>query len=78
MAATVLNSVNAIEMSIYVVRAFVGLRELARIHAVLATKLAKLEKRVTKHDSELHEIIGLLRTFLAPERGQRRRIGYLN
>jgi hypothetical protein len=76
MAATVLNSANAIEMSIYVVRAFVRLRDLAGAHAFLAAKLAELEKRVTGHDSELREIISTLRALLTPDRQPRRRIGY--
>lgn len=76
MAATVLNSPRAIEMSIYVVRAFIRLRELAGAHAFLAAKLAKLEKRVTKHDSELAEIVDILRALLQPAPRARRKIGF--
>ena len=46
MAATVLNSVNAIEMSVYVVRAFVGLRELNPMHTKLERKLTKRRRRI--------------------------------
>lgn len=76
MAASVLNSTKAIEMSVFVVRAFVRLRELAGAHAFLAAKLAELEKRVTGHDTELREIISTLRALLTTERKPRRRIGY--
>jgi hypothetical protein len=72
----VLNSANAIEMSLYVVRAFVRLRELAGAHAFLAAKLAELEKRVTNHDSEIGEIIRMLRVLLQPAARTKRRIGY--
>jgi hypothetical protein len=46
MAASVLNSQRAVEMSVFVVRAFVRLRDLARTHAELARHLAALERRV--------------------------------
>jgi hypothetical protein len=44
MAATILNGPKAIEMSVFVVRAFVRLRELAATHTFLAAKLGELEK----------------------------------
>ena len=53
MAASVLNSQRAVEMSVFVVRAFVRLRDLARTHAELARHLAALERRVTVHDADL-------------------------
>jgi hypothetical protein len=53
MAASVLNSAQAIEMSIFVVRAFLRLRDLAAAHRELAIKLAALERKVTHHDEEL-------------------------
>lgn len=76
MAASVLNSPKAIEMSVFVVRAFVRLRELASAHAVIAAKLDELEKRVTAHDSELRDVIDMLRALLQPDPKPRRRIGY--
>jgi len=57
MAASVLNSDRAVEMSVYVVRAFVQLRELLVDHQALAGKLAELERRVTHHDNALAEVI---------------------
>jgi hypothetical protein len=78
MAATVLNSARAVEMSLYVVRAFVRLRQLAGAHGFLAAKLAELEKRVRTHDAELGEIIKMLRALLQPAPKPKRRIGYSN
>jgi hypothetical protein len=46
MAATVLNSPRAVEMSIYVVRAFVQLRELLSSNKELAKRLDQLEARI--------------------------------
>lgn len=49
MAATVLNSPLAVEMSVFVVRAFVRLREYARGHAEISKRLDALERKVTRH-----------------------------
>ncbi len=46
MAASVLSSPRAVEMSVFVVRAFVHLRDFARTHAELGKQLASLERRV--------------------------------
>jgi hypothetical protein len=48
MAATVLNNSRAVEMSIYVVRAFVQLRELISSNKDLARRLDQLEARIEK------------------------------
>ncbi len=45
MAVTVLNSPRAVEMSLYVVRAFVRMREVLATHKELAKKLEALEKK---------------------------------
>jgi hypothetical protein len=75
MAAMVLQSPRAIDMSVFVVRAFVRTRELAGVHVVLA-KLTELEKRLTVHDSQLRDVIATLRALLTPPLKPRRRIGY--
>lgn len=77
MAATVLNSLRAVEMSIFVVRAFVRLRDLARTHAELAGHLDALERRVTAHDGDLKQVFAALRQLLDPSPAKpKRRIGY--
>jgi len=57
MAATVLNSPRAIEVSVYVVRAFVHLREMIATNKELAKKLDALEWRVDIHDQAIAGII---------------------
>jgi hypothetical protein len=52
MAATVLNSPRAVEMSVYVVRAFVKLREVLASNADLARKLEVLERSVASLDRD--------------------------
>ncbi len=77
MAATVLNSRRAVQMSIFVVRAFLRLREWVAGQAELSTRLAQLERRVGEHDHELRAIIQALRQLIAqPEPPRRPRIGF--
>lgn len=76
MAASVLNSPRAVEMSVFVVRAFVRLRDVARSHGELAKQLAVLERRVTAHDAGLRQMFAALRQLLEPPVKPRRRIGF--
>jgi hypothetical protein len=52
MAATILNSPRAAQMSVYVVRAFVRLRTLMTSHSELARELAALKKSVATMDAD--------------------------
>lgn len=76
MAASVLNSKRAVEMSVYVVRAFVQLRELLSSQKVLSEQLAKLERRVGHHDNSLAEIIDTLRSLMERPAPAKRGIGF--
>lgn len=76
MAASVLNSQRAVEMSVFVVRAFVRLRDLARTHAELARHLVALERRVTAHDADLKAVFTALRQLIEPPSKPRRQIGF--
>ena len=77
MAASVLNSQRAVEMSIFVVRAFVHLRETIRTHRVLAARLVDLEKRLEAHDASIEDIIEAIHALTAPPEKPARRIGFL-
>jgi hypothetical protein len=77
MVATVLRSRRAVQMSIFVVRAFIKLRQWAMDQAQLSTRLAQLERRVGEHDHELRAIIQALRQLVQPpEPAARRKIGF--
>jgi hypothetical protein len=88
MAATILNTPRAVEVSVYVVRAFVRLRaELAR-HAALAKKLDAVERKtealVVEHNSlaastraQFKEVIEALRALMRPPDPARRPIGFV-
>lgn len=76
MAASVLNSDRAIEVSVYVVRAFVKLREILRTHKELARKLDELEKRVEAHDDEITNLFEAIRLLMEPPDKPGKRIGF--
>jgi hypothetical protein len=76
MAASVLNSPRAVEMSIFVVRAFVRLRDFLTKHTALAARLIELEQRLQTHDKAINQIIRAIRTLMAPPEKPRRPIGF--
>lgn len=76
MAASVLNSRRAIEVSVYVVRAFVKLREMLGAHKELARKLAELEKRMEGHDEEIMALFEAIRQLMEPPEKPSKRIGF--
>ena len=66
MAANILNSPRAVAMSVYVIRAFVKMREAVAANAVLLKRLAEIDKTLLVHDAALREILQQLRPLLAP------------
>lgn len=66
MAATVLNSPRAIKTSVYVVRAFVQLRDLLASNRQLAEKFAELERKVSSHDQAIVGILKAIRELMNP------------
>ena len=57
MVAGVLNSERAVELSVFVVRAFVRLRELLATNKELAVKLTELERRLESHDESIQTLV---------------------
>ena len=83
MAASVLNTPRAVEMSVFVVRAFVRLRNFLAAHKELAEKLAELERRLSSHDEQIVAIIDAIKRLMAPPArpdtpapSDKRRIGF--
>ena len=88
MAANVLSSPRAIEVSVFVVRAFVRLRQAFAEHKELAKKLEELERKTErlalKHDalaaetrSQFREVIEALRRLMSAPQPARRPIGFV-
>jgi hypothetical protein len=76
MVASVLNTPRAVEVSVYVVRAFVKLREVVAAHKELAQKLAELERKVGSHDQAIRSLVEAIRQLMAPPAEPKRRIGF--
>jgi len=82
MAAMVLNSARAIEVSVYVVRAFVQQRDMLVASKELAKRVDELESRIERklgsHDQAIAGILGAIRQLMAPpEPAKKRRIGFV-
>lgn len=88
-AANVLASPQAVEMGIFVVRAFVRMRELAAVHADLAKRLAELEQKTEglalSHDTFSHntratlkQLIEAVNQLMAPPDPPKRPIGFVH
>jgi hypothetical protein len=84
MAANILRSPKAIQMSVFVVRAFIRMRQMLIEQRGLARKLAELEKELTArldlHESAITEMMGQIRQLLSPPpepEPPKKRIGFL-
>jgi len=78
MLASVLNSPMAIEASVRVVRAFVGMREQLAAHKELSKKLSELETRVSGHDEAIVNLFEAIRQLVEPVLPENRReIGFM-
>ena len=67
MAANILNSPRAVAMSVYVIRAFVKMREDLVANATILKRLAEIDKSLLLHDTALRDIYQKLRPLLVPE-----------
>ncbi len=77
MAATVLNSRRATAMSLYVVRAFVQLRDSFLANREVVKNLDELERRVSSHDQAIARILAAIRRLMDPPEPKRRPIGFV-
>jgi phage regulator Rha-like protein len=77
MAATILNSPRATQVSVYVVRAFVRMREEISAHKVLALKLDALEQRIDSQDETIVDVLAAIRQLMTPPEPKKKRpIGF--
>jgi len=78
MAASILSTDRAVRVSVYVVRAFVKLRQFISEHKELARKLAELERRLQGHDEQILALMEAIRELMVPPppKEGRKRIGF--
>ena len=81
MAATILNTRKATEVSVFVVRAFVRFREALAAHGELSARLTQLEERIARklssHDHAIAEILSAIRALTTVPAPPRRSIGFV-
>ena len=78
MAANVLRSKRAVHMSIYVIRAFVRLREQIAANEAILKRLAEIDKTLLQHDASLRDIYRKLLPLLQPPpQPPKRRMGFI-
>jgi hypothetical protein len=78
-AANVLKSAQANKMSVYIVRTFVRLRQIALTNEKLARKVDKLENRITDHDELLIELVREIRKLIDTPKPKRKKrlVGFI-
>ncbi|MFC1841405.1 ORF6N domain-containing protein [Thermodesulfobacteriota bacterium] len=77
MAASVLNSKKAIEISVFIVRAFIKLRITIEDQKELHRKISNIELKLSDHDEKIIELVILIKQMLNPDPPpKKRRIGF--
>jgi len=77
MAATILNSPRATEVSVYVVRAFVHLRNLLASNQEVMRRLTELGHKVSSHDQAIAGILDAIRQLMNPPETTKLPIGFV-
>jgi len=77
MAATILSSEQAVSMSVYLIRAFVEMRNHLLANTTILKRLAEIDKTLMDHDQALWDIYQKLLPLLQPvEESPKRRLGF--
>ena len=76
MAASVLNTPKAVEMSVYIVRAFIKLRTYAMQFKEIAQKVTELEAKLGKHDEAIVSIVQALHQLMEPPKPKKKEVGF--
>jgi hypothetical protein len=79
MAANILRSGKAVQMSIYLVRAFVRMRDEILSNVAILKRLAEIDRRLLEHDVVLREVVERLQPLMrapAEDKQPKRKIGF--
>jgi hypothetical protein len=78
MAASVLNSARAVEVSVFIVRAFVKLRRVIAENKELSSRIFRMEKRLADHDEQILSMVNLMKQLMKPGYARKKpRIGFI-
>ena len=76
MLSGVLRSKRAVQVNVAIMRTFVKLRKILSAHKELSEQFALLERKVEKHDQEIHAIFEAIRRLMEPPARSKRTIGF--
>ena len=76
MLASVLKSKRAMEVSVFVVRAFIRMRRMLTDQRRFATKLAELESKLATHDKNFRIVFAAIKQLMLPPEPKKKRIGF--
>ena len=76
MISSVLNSKQAIQVNIHIIRVFTKMRELILTHKDLLLMIEQLEKRVSDHDGKISLVIRYLKRFIDVQEKPRKQVGF--
>ncbi len=77
MLAAVLRSRQAVDVSVFVVRAFVRMRRMLADQRQLAIKLAELERKLATHDRSFQVVFATIKQLMQPPEPRKKRIGFI-
>ena len=63
-------------MSVFVIRAFIRMRGLVNTHKLLAEKIDELEKRMSRHDTQLRTLFEAIRQLMQPPEKPKLKMGF--
>ncbi len=76
MLSSVLNSKQAIQVNIQIIRIFTKMRELLLSHREILLKLNQLEMKLTQHDDDIAAIFNVLKKLLIQKNKPTQKIGF--
>jgi len=76
MLASVLRNKTAVKISINIIKVFVKLRKILSTHKELSDKFSQVERKIEKHDKEIHTIYQAIRELMKPPEKTKREIGF--
>ena len=76
MLSSVLNSEQAIQVNIAIMRVFVHLRKTLLTHKAFARKLSTLEKKIETQDEKIYTVFEAINNLMSPLEKKKRKIGF--
>ena len=76
MPASILNSEVAVHTSIQIVRAFTKMRSMLATNQDLAKKINNIEEKLSEHDSQIKDVIAVIKSMILPDKASNKKVGF--